>query len=632
MPLMGGMYGKRSFIPFPGGIYIKRRIGGYYNKRSFLPEGIQNKGPNFAEFNPPSAHYVGIGKVGPFPYEKWQQHQLEEDNNDFYKDDSNSLQTLPNTLRHIKNFFCIPPSIPAKDSKGTDCCKLPPEIFPHNTVYEEFCTAVYFGVMADGPDGRFCRLSPLTQFQFTINSPQNSIDIADKTTGDPCRKERNTASLVRVPNQSINMFLYVKVLKGQQNLGCHSTDENTYYYYIGLQRKDFDWRWHPYDEKAYTHLEEQGQRLLAYLNEPHENHTWSDGTKIFAKDWDNPRRISSNVVISNYLQLLAHFHTIRMCADILSEVVPEAGRGDQGEEENAECVELDVDTKELDLTRHRIKKIEGFDFLRSIEYLCLRWNLIKKIENLHMLTTLTELDLYDNQITKIENLDELINLESLDLSFNRITLLENLSSLKKLKNAYFVHNKIKKIEGLEELTELEYLELGDNRIKKIENLSKNSKIKRLFLGANQIHAIENLDHLKQIEVLSLPANAIEEIKGLDKLTTLRELYLSQNGIEYITGLENNLNLEILDLNYNRLRSVSNIKHLHKLTDFWAKKNQLERVTEVNELAHLPSLKLVYLEMNPFSECSAYRGKVIRMLPQIEKLDASYCRETKDQKH
>ncbi|MCP9258596.1 Protein phosphatase 1 regulatory subunit 7 [Dirofilaria immitis] len=142
------------------------------------------------------------------------------------------------------------------------------------------------------------------------------------------------------------------------------------------------------------------------------------------------------------------------------------------------------------------------------------------------------------------------------------------------------------VEFLEVEPNTKELDLTRYRIKKIE---------ALFLGANQIVDIENLDTLTHIEVLSLPANAIQEIKGLDNLATLRELYLSQNGIQYITGLENNINLEILDLNHNRLRSISNIRHLHKLTDFWAKK------------------------------ISTYRSKVIRMLPQIEKLDATYCR-------
>uniref|UniRef100_A0A0N4TRS4 BPTI/Kunitz inhibitor domain-containing protein n=1 Tax=Brugia pahangi TaxID=6280 RepID=A0A0N4TRS4_BRUPA len=58
-----------------------------------------------------------------------------------------------------ESVVCIPPSVPAKDNQGVECCRLPSEIFPHKVIYEEFCNTVYFGVMADGPNGRFCRLS-----------------------------------------------------------------------------------------------------------------------------------------------------------------------------------------------------------------------------------------------------------------------------------------------------------------------------------------------------------------------------------------------------------------------------------------------------------------------------------------
>ncbi|KAM3724875.1 Snaclec crotocetin-1 [Dirofilaria immitis] len=220
-----------------------------------------------------------------------------------------------------ENTLCIPPSIPAKDSQNVDCCKLPREIFPHKTIYEEFCSVLYFGVMADGPDGRFCRLSSsqkrqsincdpgwiafyegLNQFcykAFTINSTDKIVDIMSKKDGDPCRKKKETARLVRIPNQNINMFLYVRVLNGAQNLLCDSVDRNTYYYYIGLYRNDFDWRWRSYDEKAYSHLEEQGQQLLDYLNQPRSNHTWPDGTRIFADGWHDVDDITTNVVMSN---------------------------------------------------------------------------------------------------------------------------------------------------------------------------------------------------------------------------------------------------------------------------------------------------------------------------------------------
>ncbi|TKR86389.1 hypothetical protein L596_010990 [Steinernema carpocapsae] len=289
-----------------------------------------------------------------------------------------------------------------------------------------------------------------------------------------------------------------------------------------------------------------------------------------------------------------------------------------------ETIEVDEDVEELDFTRRRIQKIEGFEFLKKIKLLCLRWNLILKIENVSMLTTLTELDLYDNQITVIENLDGLVNLETLDLSFNRITKLQNLGKLSKLKTAYFVHNKIEKIEGLEALENLEYLEIGDNRIRIIENLEKNGKLERLFLGANQIKKIHGVGHLQKLQVLSLPANAIEDMEGLENLTALRELYLSQNGIPAIGQLKNE-KLEILDINHNRVRKIANVRHLKNLTDFWAKHNKIVDWSDLDELAALPKLSLVYLDFNPLSSDSNYRSKAIRALPQVKRIDAEVCR-------
>ncbi|CAG9531365.1 unnamed protein product [Cercopithifilaria johnstoni] len=221
---------------------------------------------------------------------------------------------------HFAENDCIPPSIPTRDKHGFDCCKLPPEPFPHKAIYEEFCSPVYFGVMEEHPNGRFCRLSS-TQYRksipcesgwvmfyegynqfcykaFTITSSKDAIDISSKKS-DPCQNKHKRASLVRVPNENINMFLFVKVLNGALNLSCSTTDANTYYYYIGLHRNDFNWQWRPYHEKSYSHLEEQAQQLLDYLNSPHSQHIWSDGTRIFADGWDNANDITTNVVISN---------------------------------------------------------------------------------------------------------------------------------------------------------------------------------------------------------------------------------------------------------------------------------------------------------------------------------------------
>uniref|UniRef100_A0A0R3RL07 CPW_WPC domain-containing protein n=1 Tax=Elaeophora elaphi TaxID=1147741 RepID=A0A0R3RL07_9BILA len=252
MPLMGGMYGKRMIVPLHGGMYGKRRLllpsSVHYSKRALIPEIIQNN--EFAKFAL-SSYYDMSGNLGRNSYQKRQRQHLSGN------DDKTN---------------CIPPSTPTKDKRGIDCCKLPPEPFPHKTIYEEFCDPVYFGVMANGPDGRFCRLSSIQKKQstdcdigwtkfyegfnqfcykaFSITSSKDAIDISSKKDGDPCEKQRKTARLVRVPNPSINIdnesvgsgHFSVKILNGAQNLSCTVQDANTYYYYIGLNRFIFTWK------------------------------------------------------------------------------------------------------------------------------------------------------------------------------------------------------------------------------------------------------------------------------------------------------------------------------------------------------------------------------------------------------
>ncbi|VDM98625.1 unnamed protein product, partial [Thelazia callipaeda] len=64
-------------------------------------------------------------------------------------------------------------------------------------------------------------------------------------------------------------------------------------------RRDFDWRWVDYHEKAYSHLAEQALDLARYLNEPRPKHYWQDGTQIFADGYNDFDKISSNVVLSD---------------------------------------------------------------------------------------------------------------------------------------------------------------------------------------------------------------------------------------------------------------------------------------------------------------------------------------------
>lgn len=82
-------------------------------------------------------------------------------------------------------------------------------------------------------------------------------------------------------------------------------------------------------------------------------------------------------------------------------------------EDEAEIINIDVNSTEVDMNHCRIKSMTSFrdNLSRQLEFLGLRNNLISKIESIDIFTNLKVLELYDNQITKIENLDSLVNLE-----------------------------------------------------------------------------------------------------------------------------------------------------------------------------------------------------------------------------
>ncbi|KAK9479429.1 hypothetical protein V1514DRAFT_362615 [Lipomyces japonicus] len=313
------------------------------------------------------------------------------------------------------------------------------------------------------------------------------------------------------------------------------------------------------------------------------------------------------------------------------------------EDENIEYIDPDEnllddlpsDITNIDLIQLRIHSIPALnlDRFESLEYFCLRENLIQDIEGLEAIGPhLKELDLYDNRISHIENLGPEQGdgvwkaLENLDLSFNKIKKIRHVNHLQNLKNLYFVQNKISKIENLDCLNQLVNLELGGNRIRVLENLDGFSSLKQLWVGKNKITKLQGLDKLKQLEILSIQANRITKLEGLQALESLEELYISNNGIEKIEGLEQNHKLRVLDLSSNRVCHVENLSGLISLQEFWASSNKLESFEELeHELANLANLDTVYFEGNPLETKNrlTYRNKIrLALGPGIKQIDAT----------
>lgn len=278
----------------------------------------------------------------------------------------------------------------------------------------------------------------------------------------------------------------------------------------------------------------------------------------------------------------------------------------------------------LFLTNNRLKKIEKLEHCVNLKELVLRQNTIAVIEGLDTLVNLEELDMYMNSITELPENAFVANklLRKLDLSFNEVRGLANFPSANfpMLEEVYFIGNKIKAISALS-IPTLKLLELGDNRIRTMENLDQVPNLESLWLGRNKLEKIQNLEALTSLKKLSLQSNRIAEICGIDHLQHLEELYLSHNGLTSMDGIQKLRNLKILDLASNQIEHIDHLQDLVKLTDFWFNGNQVTDFAELEQLKSATNLDTVYLEGNPLEKDDEYYTKILRILPNLNQLDA-----------
>jgi len=259
------------------------------------------------------------------------------------------------------------------------------------------------------------------------------------------------------------------------------------------------------------------------------------------------------------------------------------------------------------------------NFKDDILHCVLRQNELDNLKGLEILTKVQKLDLYLNQIEDIDHIGDLKTLIWLDLSFNSIRRPAGLDNLINLRDLYLVKNKITKIENLDHLVNLTQIELGANRIRVIENLDKLTNLTHLWLGKNKITKLAGLDTLQNLILLSLQSNRIEKIENLDSLTSLEQLYLSHNGIKVIEGLKNLKNLKVVDLANNFIDVIQNLEGLDNLEALWLHDNNL---TSYDELRCVTSTKLreVYLENNPLQQDPNYQKHLLSIFPTLVEID------------
>ncbi|KAL5499652.1 hypothetical protein EMCRGX_G011106 [Ephydatia muelleri] len=107
---------------------------------------------------------------------------------------------------------------------------------------------------------------------------------------------------------------------------------------------------------------------------------------------------------------------------------------------------------------------------------------------------------------------------------------------------------------------------------------------------------------------------------VDSLEQVRTLNCWARKLKDVSILSQLPNLEVLNLSCNDVGTLENIANCVKLTELYIRRNQLGDFKELQYLASLSKLEVLWLYDNPISSDPNYRSKVIRMLPQVKKLD------------
>jgi len=106
----------------------------------------------------------------------------------------------------------------------------------------------------------------------------------------------------------------------------------------------------------------------------------------------------------------------------------------------------------------------------------------------------------------------------------------------------------------------------------------------------------------------------------DNLYLVKNLNLWGNDLEDIRLLRQMPNVEVLSLSVNKISSLKEFANCPKLQELYLRKNNITDLSEIRFLTDLPSLRVLWLWDNPCSEMANYREIVIKVLPNLVKLD------------
>ena len=86
------------------------------------------------------------------------------------------------------------------------------------------------------------------------------------------------------------------------------------------------------------------------------------------------------------------------------------------------------------------------------------------------------------------------------------------------------------------------------------------------------------------------------------------------------------NLEIVSLSVNRISTLEPFSYCPLIQELYLRKNMFADLKEISHLAQLKNLRVLWLSDNPISSDPNYRSTIIKLLPQLTKVDSNEVTE------
>lgn len=106
----------------------------------------------------------------------------------------------------------------------------------------------------------------------------------------------------------------------------------------------------------------------------------------------------------------------------------------------------------------------------------------------------------------------------------------------------------------------------------------------------------------------------------DRLQSISKLNLWGSDLDEVSILQQMPMLEVVSLSVNKLSTLKDFVDMENLRELYLRNNLISDIREVKYLATCPNLRVLSLNENPIANMKGYRQTILRMLPNLTKLD------------